>query len=264
MHPLLNIAIQAARNAAKIIVRFFDRLDTLEIDEKERNDFVTQVDRYSEEEIIATIRKSYPDHTILAEESGLAAGKDEYVWIIDPLDGTANFIHGFPHFAISIAVTYRNQLEVGVIYDPLRQELFTAARGRGAQLDNRKIRVSQCQKLDRALLGTGFPFKEKSQFNAYFHLFKTIFPNVAGVRRAGAAALDLAYVAAGRLDAYWELGLKPWDMAAGLLLVKEAGGLVGDLDGKSDVMETGNVLVGNPKIYPVLSELILASTLPQK
>ena len=256
MHPLLNVAIQAARNAAKIIVRSFDRLDTLEIDEKETNDFVTQVDMLSEQEIIHTIRKSYPNHAILAEESGFDAGQDEYVWIIDPLDGTTNFIHGFPHFAISIALSYRNQLEVGVVYDPLRQELFTAARGQGAQLDNRKIRVSPCQKFNRALLGTGFPFKEETYLKPYLKLFETIFPKTAGVRRAGAAALDLAYVASGRLDGYWEFGLNPWDMAAGILLVKEAGGLVGDIHGKEDVMKTGNVVVGNPKIYPILVDLI--------
>ncbi len=259
MHPMLNIAIQATRNAAKIITRSFDRLDTLEVKEKEHHEFVTHVDQLSEQIIIETIHKSYPDHTILAEESGLHKGQSDSVWIIDPLDGTTNFIHGFPQFAISIAFKYRGQLEVGIVYDPLRQELFTATRGGGAQLDNRKIRVSNCKDLSLALMGTGFPFKETRYLDTYLKLFKEIFPKTAGVRRAGAAALDLAYVAAGRLDGFWEFGLKPWDMAAGILLIKEAGGFIGEIEGKNDVMETGNLLAANPKIYNPFFDLVKAS-----
>ena len=260
MYPMLNIAIQAARNAARIIVRFVDRLDTIDVKEKYQNDFVTQVDELSEQEIMQTIRKAYPEHTILAEESGLHNSKNDFTWIIDPLDGTTNFIHGFPQIAISIALKYRDKLSVAVVYDPLRQELFTAVQGGGAQLNNRKIRVSSCTKISETLIGTGFPFKEKALFQTYLKLFETIFLQTAGVRRAGATALDLAYVAAGRLNGFWEMGLKPWDMAAGVLLITEAGGLVGDFQGKNNYIENGNLIAGNPKIYKTLQELILKTT----
>ncbi|WP_423064002.1 inositol monophosphatase family protein [Candidiatus Paracoxiella cheracis] len=259
MHPMLNIAIQAARNAGRIIVRFVDRLDTVDVSEKSRNEFVTQVDHLSEQEIIHTIHKSYPNHAILAEESGCIEGNEDFMWIIDPLDGTTNFIHGFPQFAISIALKHRGKLEVGVIYDPLRQELYTATRGEGAQLNNRKIRVSQCKKFNMALIGTGFPYKGSHHFKNYVNTFEAIFPETAGVRRAGAAALDLAYVAAGRLDGFWEMSLKEWDMAAGVLLVKEAGGLVGDFHDEEHYMDSGNLIAANPKIYKILSEKIQAS-----
>ncbi|WP_100623003.1 inositol monophosphatase family protein [Candidatus Coxiella mudrowiae] len=261
MHPMLNIAVQAARNAARIIVRFVDRLDTVDVKEKHQNDFVTQVDQLSEQEIIQTIQKAYPDHTILAEESGLHKSKNDFIWIIDPLDGTINFIHGFPQIAISIALKYRDKLSVAVVYDPLRQELFTATQGGGAQLNNRKIRVSTRTKINEALVGTGFHFKEKALFQTYLKLFETIFPQTASVRRSGAAALDLAYVAAGRLDGFWEMALKPWDMAAGILLITEAGGFVGDFQGKNDYMENGNLIGGNPKIYKTLNELISKKTI---
>ncbi|MFW0073091.1 MAG: inositol monophosphatase family protein [Coxiella-like endosymbiont] len=261
MYPMLNIAIQAARNAARIIVRFVDRLDTIDVKEKYQNDFVTQVDKLSEQEIMQTIRKAYPEHTILAEESGLHNSQNDFTWIIDPLDGTTNFIHGFPQIAISIALKYRDKLSVAVVYDPLRQELFTAVQGSGAQLNNRKIRVSSCTKISETVIGTGFPFKEKALFQTYLKLFETIFLQTAGVRRAGAAALDLAYVAAGRLNGFWEMGLKPWDMAAGVLLITEAGGLVGDFQGKNNYIENGNLIAGNPKIYKTLQELISKITI---
>ena len=261
MHPMLNIAIQAARNAAKIIVRYVDRLDSIEVNEKNRNDFVTQVDHLSEQEIIATLQKSYPSHAFLAEESGKITGNEDFIWIIDPLDGTTNFIHGFPQFAISIALQQRGKLEVAVVYDPLRQELFTAARGEGAQLNHRKIRVSACKKLSDALIGTGFPFKKSDYFPLYLRTFEAVFPQTAGVRRAGAAALDLAYVAAGRLDGFWEMALKEWDMAAGILLIQEAGGLVGDFQDKDNYLENGNVIAGNPKIYKYLLEIVQSSLL---
>lgn len=259
MHPMLNIAVQAARNAARIIVRYVDRLDAVEVSEKKRNDFVTQVDCLSEREIIDTIHKTYPAHAVLAEEAGFIEGNEEYVWVVDPLDGTTNFIHGFPQFAISIALKHRGNLEVGVVYDPLRQELFTAARGEGAQLNNRKIRVSNCKKLSNALVGTGFPFKKSHHFKNYLNTFENIFPMTAGVRRAGAAALDLAYVAAGRLDGFWEMTLKEWDMAAGVLLVKEAGGLVGDFHNEGHYLDSGNLIAGNPKIYKALLDIVQSS-----
>ncbi len=256
MHPMLNIAIQAARNAARIIVRLVDRLDALDINEKTHNDFVTQVDRLSEEKIINTIHKAYPNHAILAEETGLQKYKNDYTWIIDPLDGTANFIHGFPQFAISIALKYRGTLETGLVYDPLRQELFTATKGSGAQLNNRKIRVSSCQKLSHALIGTGFHFKAKELFLVYLKTFEAIFPQTSGVRRAGATALDLAYVAAGRLDGFWEMSLRPWDMAGGILLITEAGGLVSDFKAENNYIENGSVIAGNPRIHKSLLKII--------
>lgn len=259
MHPMLNIAIQAARTAGRIIVRFVDRIDAIDVSEKNRNDFVTEVDYLAEQEIIETIHKMYPDHAILAEESGHIGSNEDSIWIIDPLDGTTNFIHGFPQFSVSIAYRYRGRLEVGVIYDPLRQELYTATRGEGAQLNNRKIRVSQCKKLNASLIGTGFPYKKNHHFKSYLNTFEAIFPETAGVRRAGSAALDLAYVAAGRLDGFWEISLKEWDMAAGILLVQEAGGLVGDFHGENHYMDSGNLVAANPKIYKALLGMIEAS-----
>ena len=256
MYPMLNIAIQAARNAARIIVRFVDRLDTISINEKNRNNFITQVDKLSEEEIIYTIHKAYPNHTILSEEMKIQKYDDDYIWIIDPLDGTTNFIHGFPQFAISIALKYRETLEIGLIYDPLRQELFTTSRGNGAQINNRKIRVSSSKQLIYALIGTGFPFKEKGLLPTYIETFKAVFLQSSGVRRAGSTALDLAYVAAGRLDGFWEMSLQPWNMAAGILLITEAGGLVSDFKGGKDYMENGNIVTGNPRIHKLLLEII--------
>jgi len=258
---MLNVAIQAARSAGRIIVRFVDRLDTIDVNEKSRNEFVTQVDHLAEQEIIQTIRQKYPNHAILAEESGITEGDENFLWIIDPLDGTTNFIHGFPQFSVSIALQHRGKLEVGVIYDPLRQELYTATRGQGAQLNSRKIRVSQCKKLNTALIGTGFPYKKNHHFKSYIDTFEAIFPETVGVRRAGSAALDLAYVAAGRLDGFWEISLKEWDMAAGVLLVKEAGGLVGDFHGEDQFMDSGNLVAANSRIYKILLEKIQASLL---
>ena len=256
MNPMLNIAIQAARMAGRIIVQFVDRLDTVNINEKKHNDFITQVDELSEQEIIRILRKAYPNHSVLAEESGLQKKNEDYTWIIDPLDGTTNFIHGFPQFAISIALKYRDKLEVAVVYDPLRQELFTAVRGSGAQLNSRKIRVSSCQKIDAALIGTGFPFKEKEFFPVYLQTFEAIFLKTTGIRRAGSATLDLAYLASGRLDGFWEMSLKPWDIAAGILLITEAGGFVTDFHGKNNYMENGMLIAGNLKVHKSLLETI--------
>lgn len=252
MHPMLNIAVRAARNAGDIIVRHLNRLDQLTVSTKERNDYVSEADRQAEAEIIAVIRKAYPGHSVLAEESGSHAGNEEFQWIIDPLDGTTNFLHGFPQFAVSIALKHRGRLDQGVVYDPMRQELFTASRGSGAFLDNRRIRVTNQKTLGGALLGTGFPYSDQQHLDAYLDMFRALIKDTAGIRRPGSAALDLAYVAAGRLDGFWEIGLNPWDMAAGVLLVHEAGGLVGDFGGGHDYLQTGNIVAATPKLFPAI------------
>jgi myo-inositol-1(or 4)-monophosphatase len=256
MHPMLNIAVRAARKAGSVINRATLDGAGFEVRAKQQNDFVTRVDHAAEEAILEIVRKSYPDHAVLAEESGAAAGAAEYQWIIDPLDGTTNFIHGFPQYCVSIAIRHRDVLAHGVIYDPNRNELFTASKGRGAFLNDRRIRVSKCLRLGEALIGTGFPFREGARIDLYTNQLKNLMQKTAGVRRAGAAALDLAYVACGRLDAFWELGLSPWDMAAGALMIQEAGGLVGDLRGDSGYLESGEIACATPKIYPTLLEAL--------
>lgn len=258
MQPMVNIAVRAARRAGEVIVRGLNRLHQIDVRPKGQNDFVTEVDLQAEREIIEIIRKHYPDHGILAEESGQSHDQNqaEFTWIIDPLDGTTNFMHGFPQFAVSIGVQRRGRMEHGVVYDPLRQELFTASRGDGAQLDGRRIRVSKHVGLEGALIGTGFPYRSNVRFmDAYMAMLKGVMSSTAGVRRPGAAALDLAYVAAGRLDAFWEFGLSPWDTAAGTLLITEAGGLVGTLAG-GEYKQGGDILAGSPKVYSALLELI--------
>ena len=255
MHPMLNIAIRAARSAGNIIARAVDRVDQLNVTEKSENDFVTEIDRQAEQTIIHTIHKAYPDHAILAEETGTQSG-NEYEWVIDPLDGTTNFVHGFPQFAVSVAVRKQGRLEQAVVYDPLRQELFTASRGNGAALNDRRIRVTQRADLNGALIGTGFPFKQQQHLDTYLATFKALFPMTAGLRRAGSAALDLAYVAAGRLDGFWEIGLSEWDMAAGVLLIQEAGGLVSDFAGGNEFMHSGNIIAGNPKVFKAMHQQI--------
>ena len=248
MNPTLNIAIRAARSAGNVIIRNLGKLDTLAIHTKDRNDFVTEVDRQAEQEIIYILRKAFPAHGILAEESGLQEG-DEYQWIIDPLDGTTNFLHGFPQFAVSIALRHKGRLEQGVVYDPLRQEIFSASRGAGATMNDQRLRVTNRKTLEGSLLGTGFPFKSQQHLEVYLEMFRALFPQTAGIRRAGSAALDLAYVASGRLDGFWEIGLSIWDMAAGVLLIQEAGGLAGDFSGGHDHLESGNIVAGNPKLF---------------
>jgi myo-inositol-1(or 4)-monophosphatase len=251
MHPLINIGMRAARRAGDLIVRSLSRLDSIKVDTKGRNDFVTEVDRKAEAEIIATVRKSHPDHAFFAEESG-RSGTGEFVWIIDPLDGTTNFLHGFPTFCVSIAVEQKGRLQHAIIYDPMRQEVFTASRGEGAQLEGRKIRVSTQRTLEGALVGTGFPFRaDATHVDDYLAILKVIMSTAAGVRRPGSAALDLAYVAAGRTDGFWEFGLSPWDTAAGVLLIQEAGGRVGTPSG-GDYALGKNVVAGNPKVYEAL------------
>jgi myo-inositol-1(or 4)-monophosphatase len=256
MHPMLTIAVRAARRAGSIINRASLSGGALNVRSKRVNDFVTQVDQAAEEAIIEIVRKAHPDHGFLAEESGRAAGAAEYVWIIDPLDGTTNFIHGFPQYCVSIAVEHRGALAQGVVYDPVKNELFTASKGRGAFLNDRRIRVSKCTRLKESLVGTGFPFKELSRLDAYTGQLRNLIQGSAGVRRAGAAALDLAYVACGRLDAFWEMGLSPWDMAAGALLIQEAGGLVGDFSGEARYMQSGDISAATPKVFPQLLEAL--------
>jgi myo-inositol-1(or 4)-monophosphatase len=259
MHPMLNIAVRAARRAGSIINRAALDGGALEVRAKQRNDFVTRVDQAAEEAIIEVVRKAYPDHALLAEESGRSAGSAEYQWIIDPLDGTTNFIHGFPQYCVSIGIRHRGAIAHGVVYDPIRNELFTASKGRGAFLNDRRIRVSKCARLGDALVGTGFPFREVSRIEFYSGQLKKMMLAAAGVRRAGAAALDLAYVACGRLDAFWEIGLSAWDMAAGALMILEAGGLVGDLRGEAGYLESGEICAATPKIFPLLVEALSGS-----
>ncbi len=256
MHALLNVAVMAAHRGGDTIIRSLPKLDKIKVEQKGRNDYVTEVDRNAERAIIGTILKHYPDHAILAEESG-QQGDSDYTWVIDPLDGTTNFLHGFPVFCVSVALMHKNRLEHGAVYDPLRQELFTASRGQGAQLDGRRIRVSKLTSLERALIGTGFPFRDSNiPLPPYLKMLQTVLTSTSGVRRAGAAALDLCYVAAGRLDAFWETGLSKWDMAAGALIIREAGGIISGLDGSEDFLDTGHVLTGSPKIYSALAKLM--------
>jgi len=252
---MLNIAVKAARSAGNLINRASRNLDIVSAKEKATNDYVSEVDRDAEQAIIKTLRDAYPDHSILAEESG-ASGQSEYCWIIDPLDGTTNFLHGFPQYAVSIALAHKGVITQAAIYDPSRNDLFTATRGRGAYLNETRLRVGKRTSLKSSLIGTGFPFRQFEHIDAYLAMFRDMIRNTAGVRRAGAAALDLAYVAAGRLDGFWEIGLSPWDMAAGSLLITEAGGLVGDLEGEDKFMRNGNIIGGNPKVFAQLIQLL--------
>jgi len=255
MHALLNVAVMAARSAGNSHIRQLNRLERLNVEMKGHNDFVSDADRKAEQIVIDTIHKHYPDHAILAEESG-RHGESDTVWIIDPLDGTTNFLHGFPVFAVSIGVQIKGRMEHAVVYDPMRQELFTASRGQGAQLDGRKIRVSKQRDLEMSLIGTGFPFRQANmEFGPYLALLEKVLKNTSGIRRAGAAALDLCYVASGRLDAFFETGLCAWDLAAGSLIIREAGGIVSGLDGSENFLESGHVLTGTPKIYASLARL---------
>ena len=259
MHPMLGIAVRAARRAGAIINRAARDVDVLPVTRKRHNDFVTEVDKSAEQAIIDILHRAYPDHAILAEESGATAGtagESEYTWIIDPLDGTTNFIHGFPQYAVSIGLKHKGVLAQGVVYDPTKNELFTATRGRGAYLNDRRIRVSKRTQLNETLIGTGFPFRDFADLDEYLPMFREITARTAGIRRAGAAALDIAYVAAGRLDGFWEMGLSPWDMAAGALLVQEAGGLVGDFHGDAGFLDSGRVVCGNPKVFAQLIQIV--------
>ncbi|CAM4061040.1 inositol-1-monophosphatase [Vibrio neonatus] len=243
MHPMLNIAIRAARKAGNHIAKSLETADKIEVSLKGENDFMTNINKDAEHVIIDTIKSSYPDHSIVAEESGLTTGKDDAVqWIIDPLDGTNNFVKGIPHFAVSIAVRINGKTEVACVYDPMLNELFTAQRGAGAQLNNSRIRVKQLKDLQGTVLATGFPFKQKQHSESYFKIMSSLFTEVADFRRTGSPALDLCYLAANRVDGYFELGLKPWDLAAGDLIAREAGVILTDFAGGTDYMKSGNIV----------------------
>jgi myo-inositol-1(or 4)-monophosphatase len=279
MHPMLSVAVKAARRAGRIITRAGVDLESIKIARKQQNDFVTEVDRAAEDAIIETLHTAYPGHSILAEESGFAAGpkaiapaaapakadaaaiaesakKADHIWIIDPLDGTTNFIHGLPQYAVSIALMERGTLTQAVVYDPNRDELFTASKGAGAFLNDRRIRVSKRAKLDEALVGTGFPFRKLGDLDRYLKMLRVMTERTAAVRRPGAAALDLAYVACGRYDAFFELGLAPWDVAAGALLIAEAGGLIGDFSGEPNHLFGDEVAAGSPKVFAAMLPLL--------
>lgn len=248
MHPMLNIAVRAARSAGQVIVKSFADPSKIETMQKAMNDFVTNVDREAENVIIQTIRKSYPDHSIVAEESGLSSGKDaDYQWIIDPLDGTTNFVKGLPHFCVSIAVRIKGKTEVACVYNPMLNELFTAQRGSGAQLNNARIRIKQIKDLQGAVLATGFPFKQKQHSESYMKIMTSLFVECSDFRRTGSAALDLCYLASNRVDGYFELGLKPWDLAAGELIAREAGAILTDFAGGTDYMKSGNIVGSSPR-----------------
>jgi myo-inositol-1(or 4)-monophosphatase len=256
MHPMLNTAVKAARKAAALITRASYDVDKLTIRSKRKNDFVSEVDHAAEEAIIGVLRDAYPEHGFLAEESGETESEREYVWVIDPLDGTTNFLHGVPQYCVSIALLQKGVAQQAVVFDPNRNELFTASKGAGAYLNDRRIRVSRLDRVAEALVGTGFPFREMGNIDEYLRMMKNVMAGTAGLRRPGAAALDLAWVAAGRFDAFWEIGLSPWDMAAGALLVREAGGLVADLGGNEGFMESGRVVASNGKIFAAFLKLL--------
>jgi myo-inositol-1(or 4)-monophosphatase len=265
---MLNTAVKAARKAGAIINRASLDIDRVRISRKDRNDFVTEVDEACERVIIETLTQAYPSHGFLGEESGLtgvsAASKaSEYVWVIDPLDGTTNFIHGMPVYCVSIGLLHKGQVTQAVVYDPSRDELFVASKGKGAFLNDRRIRVSKQDRLEGALVGTGFPFKRQAQIDLYLSMFKEISEKASGLRRPGAAAIDLAYVAAGRYDAFFEMGLMPWDAAAGSLLITEAGGFVGNFKGESDYLFAENILAGTPKVFAQMVGVLSGYTLPE-
>ena len=262
LHPMLNIAVRAARSAGSIINRAALDLDVLKVASKGTNDFVTEVDQAAEEAIISTLLEAYPGHAILAEESGRQRGSkhSDYLWIIDPLDGTTNFIHGFPVYAVSIALAFRGKVEQAVVYDPTRNDLFYASKGKGAYLNDRRLRVSKRTRMSDALIGTGFPFRKGDNFKRYLKIFEEVMQQCAGMRRPGAAALDLAYVAAGFTEAFFETGLSPWDVAAGSLLVTEAGGLVGNFTGEADFLYQREVVAATPRIYGQLVQMLTPYT----
>ncbi len=254
--PMLNTAVKAARKAADIIQRYSDRVDELDVTEKGPHDFVSMVDRTAEAAIIDILQQHYPNHSILAEESGHIDKGADFEWIIDPLDGTTNYLRGLPHYSISIALREKGKLVQAVIYDPSKDELFTASRGQGARLNNRRLRVSKLNNLNQALLATGIPYKPKHDMERYLNTLRPLAQHSAGVRRYGSAALDLAYVAAGRYDGFWEFDLNAWDIAAGVLLIQEAGGLVSDPQGGNQFMETGNIVAASPKIFKEMLQRI--------
>jgi len=256
MHPMLNIAVKAARRAGAIINRASQDIGTLTIKSKNYNDFVSEVDVAAERVIIDTLKDAYPNHGFLGEESGSSENQSDFIWIIDPLDGTTNFLHNFPQYCVSIALQQKGEITQAVIYEPNRNDLYTATKGRGAFLNDKRIRVSKCDKLQQSLIGTGFPFRDFKHLDTYLAMFKSMLQKTSGIRRPGSAALDLAYVANGSLDAFWEIGLSSWDIAAGALLVQEAGGIISNLNGKEGWLESGNILAASPKIYDAMVETL--------
>ncbi|MBV8649651.1 inositol monophosphatase family protein [Paludibacterium sp.] len=261
MHPMLNVAIKAARRAGNVIQRASMNIDTIRVERKKHNDFVSEVDRAAEETIIETILEAYPKHGILAEESGAkGVGQAEYEWIIDPIDGTTNFIHGHTQYAVSIALAHKGQIQQGVVYDPNRNDLFTASRGVGAFLNDRRIRVSKRTNLNECVIATGFPVVDQSYIDTYLGMLKDVIARTAGVRREGAAALDLCNVACGRVDGFWEFNLKPWDIAAGSLIIQEAGGIVTDMIGEQSWFESGDIVAGSPKVLAQLLHILAPHT----
>jgi len=254
-HPVLNVAVEAAHAAAHIMRRQIQHVDAIPVDRKARHDYVSEVDRACEAEIVREIKRFYPGHAFLCEEGG-ESGDGEAVWIIDPLDGTSNYLHGIPHFAVSIAHQVKGRTEHAVVFDPMREELFTASRGSGAYLNQKRLRVSNRHGLEGAILATAFPFRSRDKLPAYAKLFQSVFSKVEDFRRAGTASLDLAWVAAGRMDGFFEIGLKPWDVAAGALLVREAGGVVLDFQGNDAVEEAGTIIAAPYKVMTPLRQLI--------
>lgn len=250
MNPMLNIGVRAARAAGRVITKNMGRLDSLRVEKKGHNDFASEVDQAAEAEIVETLLKAYPDHGVMAEESGQLGNADsEYQWIVDPLDGTLNYLHGYPHFSVSIALYEKGRPYQAVVYDPVRQELFTGGKGEGAYLDGKRVRVSGVSRLSEALVGYTYPYQQGDDLTQPLAVLKALTETTTGVRREGSAALDLAYIAAGRLDGAWMHGLKQWDIAAGALLVREAGGLVNDYQGGDTWMQTGNLVAGSPKVH---------------
>lgn len=260
--PAVNVAVRAARTAGNVILRYMNRLDSLNVVEKQRMDFASEVDRMAEAEIVKELRRAYPRHAFLGEESG-QIGKGSLVWVIDPLDGTHNYLRGIPHFSVSIALVDNGEPVYGVIYDPLRDELFTASKGDGAYLNDRRMRVSKRETLDGAMLGTGFPFRQRKHLDAQLSMTRTLLTQAEDIRRSGSAALDLAYTAAGRFDGYFEFGLKPWDMAAGCLLVREAGGTYTDLAGRDGLPDSGNLIAGNHYLVEAMVKVAGETLTPQ-
>lgn len=258
---MLTIAVKAARRAGNLIHRAADSIDHLTVTKKSHSDYVSEVDRAAEQAIITTLKEAYPSHAILAEESG-AQGDSEYVWIIDPLDGTTNFLHGFPQYAVSIALQHNDVLTQAVVYDPTRNDLFTATRGSGAYLNDRRLRVSSRKDMADCLIGTGFPYTRFEHIDAYFGIMRDLMQKTSGLRRPGSASLDLAYTAAGRYDGFFEFGLKPWDMAAGCLLITEAGGMVGDPEGNDSYLKSGNICAGSPKVFEEMLKVMAPHLTP--
>jgi myo-inositol-1(or 4)-monophosphatase len=254
-HPILNVAIEAAHAAGEVMRRQVQHVDAIPFEKKARHDYVSEVDRACEAEIVREIKRFYPDHAFLCEESG-ASGDGEYVWVIDPLDGTSNYLHGLPHFAVSIALQINGRTQHAVVYDPIRDELFNASRGSGAFMNNKRMRVSSRNGLDGAVLATAFPFRERDKLPAFGRVFQAVFSKIEDIRRAGTASLDLAWVAAGRMDGYFEIGIKPWDVAAGALLVREAGGVVMDFNGNDAVEDAGSIIAAPYKVMTPLRQII--------